>query len=169
MFISNPWPKTRGEVKAEHFIPPGCEESHCSFSAYAILGDDGKLVPTTRFEITQQIPSCCSKDAARKSREYVRSQWKFREPELPMIESRPSSDTGCGCGIQGEGFLERARSHSLCISGMAFQDAWNIDLQRLQRCCVHVVTRESSMIPFCAYYMTDSKGQRLYQPPDKSI
>jgi len=44
---------------------------------------------------------------------------------------------------------------------MAFQDAWNIDLERLQRCCIHVVTTGLKLIPFCAYYLTSSTGQRL--------
>ena len=42
---------------------------------------------------------------------------------------------------------------------MAFQDAWNIDLERLRRCCVHVVTLDRKLVPFCAYYMTDSAGR----------
>jgi uncharacterized radical SAM superfamily Fe-S cluster-containing enzyme len=58
--------------------------------------------------------------------------------------------------------FERIQSHSLCISSMAFQDAWNIDLQRLRRCCVHVATPDGNLIPFCAYYMTGTHGQRLY-------
>jgi 7,8-dihydro-6-hydroxymethylpterin dimethyltransferase len=44
---------------------------------------------------------------------------------------------------------------------MAFQDAWNIDLQRLQRCCVHVAMPGKKLVPFCAYYLTDSTGRRL--------
>ena len=58
--------------------------------------------------------------------------------------------------------FERIFSHSLCISGMAFQDAWNIDLERLQRCCIHVVTEQEKLIPFCSYYLTDSSGRRMY-------
>jgi uncharacterized radical SAM superfamily Fe-S cluster-containing enzyme len=44
---------------------------------------------------------------------------------------------------------------------MAFQDAWNIDLERLQRCCIHVVTAQQKLIPFCAYYLTDAGGRRF--------
>jgi 7,8-dihydro-6-hydroxymethylpterin dimethyltransferase len=52
---------------------------------------------------------------------------------------------------------------------MAFQDAWNIDLERLQRCCVHVATPQKNLIPFCAYYMTDSKGERMMNPTGKFL
>jgi 7,8-dihydro-6-hydroxymethylpterin dimethyltransferase len=45
---------------------------------------------------------------------------------------------------------------------MAFQDAWNIDLERLQRCCVHVATAQGKLIPFCSYYLTDGNGRRLW-------
>jgi len=44
---------------------------------------------------------------------------------------------------------------------MAFQDAWNIDIERLQQCCVHVATAQKGLVPFCAYYMTDSSGRKL--------
>jgi uncharacterized radical SAM superfamily Fe-S cluster-containing enzyme len=60
-------------------------------------------------------------------------------------------------------FFDRIQSHTLCISGMAFQDAWNIDLERLQRCCVHVATAQEKLIPFCSYYLTDSNGRRLWR------
>jgi len=74
----------------------------------------------------------------------VQRHWKYREPAGPS-----------------EDLFERAKTHTLCISGMAFQDAWNIDLERLRRCCVHVVTPEGKLVPFCAYYLTGSDGRRL--------
>jgi hypothetical protein len=46
---------------------------------------------------------------------------------------------------------------------MAFQDAWNIDLERLKRCCVHVITPGKKLVPFCAYYLTSATGQRLIE------
>lgn len=82
------------------------------------------------------------------ARNYVRRHWKYCEPKLPF---GPSAD-----------LLERVQSHFLCISGMAFQDAWNIDLERLRQCCVHVFTRSRKRIPFCAYYLTDTTGRRLF-------
>lgn len=39
---------------------------------------------------------------------------------------------------------------SLYIGTMWFQDAWNIDLERLKRCVVHYTTEEG-VVPFCAY------------------
>jgi hypothetical protein len=110
-----------------------------------VLREDGVLVPLTQFEYSQKSVYPYPGSAAEHAREYVRKHWQYREP----VEDSPIN------------FLERAQSHFLCISGMAFQDAWNIDLERLQRCCIHVVNPDGNMIPFCAYYMTNSKGERL--------
>ena len=107
-----------------------------------MLREDGTLIATTLFDSRPDI----KEDAAAKSKDYIRRHWTYREPS-----SAPDD------------IFERARSHALCISGMAFQDAWNIDLQRLKRCCVHVVTPGKKLIPFCAYYMTDSRGRRLFE------
>ncbi|MDM7995322.1 MAG: hypothetical protein QUT30_06520 [Acidobacteriota bacterium] len=101
-----------------------------------------------------------SADAAEKSRNYVRLHWKYTEPG--PLSPDGCGDSGSSCHPDGfTDFIDRIQSHSLCISGMAFQDAWNLDLDRLQRCCVHVATPQKTLVPFCAYYLTDSKGRKL--------
>jgi len=109
-----------------------------------VLREDGRLAATTWFEPHGGNPT---DNPAAKSRDYVRRHWKYHEPA--------PEESG--------NLMERARSHSFCISGMAFQDAWNIDLDRLRRCCVHVITPGGKLIPFCTYYMTDSSGRRLVE------
>jgi len=59
--------------------------------------------------------------------------------------------------------LERARTHSFYISGMAFQDAWNLDLERLRDCCIHVMSPDGYLVPFCAYNLTSRSGDPLYR------
>ena len=60
-------------------------------------------------------------------------------------------------------FLERKRTHTFCISGMAFQDAWTLDLERLRDCYIHTASPDGKLIPFCAYNLTDRSGQALYR------
>ena len=50
----------------------------------------------------------------------------------------------------------------LSIGGMAFQDVWNIDLQRLRCCTIHVIGEEGKKYPLCSKYLTSCSGQRLY-------
>lgn len=82
--------------------------------------------------------------------------------------------TLCGCGNKTPGpdtsgpmdldsFLEFARNRSFSISAMAFQDVWNLDLERLRDCCIHVVAEDGRLIPFCAYNITDIRNQPLYR------
>lgn len=49
-------------------------------------------------------------------------------------------------------FLKRVRSHGFTVTAMAFQDAQNLDLERLKRCSLHVYD-SGSLVPFCKYYM----------------
>jgi hypothetical protein len=124
----------------------------------SVLREDGTLMAMSKNDGIRMAPD---ENAAERSRNYVRRHWRYKEPG-------PSSAGNC-CGTQFARdtlppvpFFDRILSHSLCISGMAFQDAWNIDLERLQKCCVHVATAQNRLVPFCAYYMTDSSGRRLY-------
>lgn len=108
---------------------------------------------TTRFERARPAGD----DAAGKARAYVRRHWRFAAP-------RPAAPPG---PPEPGDLLERVRTHALCISGMAFQDAWNIDLERLRRCCIHVASETHGLVPFCAWYLTDTSGRTLYgETPD---
>jgi 7,8-dihydro-6-hydroxymethylpterin dimethyltransferase len=110
-----------------------------------VLREDGKLIPTTHFDFTRKTVTPSGQDSAEQARQYVRRHWRYRQPHNPESDSHGQE--------QSAGLLERALSHFLCISGMAFQDPWNIDLERLRRCCVHVVTPQRKLVPFCAYYL----------------
>ena len=52
-----------------------------------------------------------------------------------------------------DGFARRARSHAFTITAMAFQDAMNLDVERLRRCSLHVF-EQGRIMPFCSRYLT---------------
>ena len=62
-----------------------------------------------------------------------------------------------------DAMLTRIEQYSLAVSGMAFQDAWNLDLERLRYCYIHVVSKDTRLIPFCAYNLTSWTGHSLYR------
>ena len=83
-----------------------------------------------------------------KTNKYTVKRWRFQpghEKTTPLLR-----------------FAERTLTHSFCISGMGFQDVWNIDLGRLHGCCVHMITGEGEIVPFCAFHLTSASGERLY-------
>lgn len=61
-------------------------------------------------------------------------------------------------------FLQRARRHTFTISAMAFQDCWNLSLERLLGCCIHVAQPDGRLIPFCSFNLTARGGQALHRP-----
>ena len=147
--------QTGGLVQADQFVPPGCENALCSFHGNFVQLADGRLHAWTR----HQPRSCCCKpkpaaEGAAEARTFVAHQWRAPAP-TPLPD---------GPGLGGwDALLERAQTHIFCISGMAFQDAWTLDLERLRNCCIHTVATDGRIVPFCAYNLTARDGQALYR------
>jgi hypothetical protein len=84
--------------------------------------------------------------------------------EKPLIDILPK-DSGSGKDESGgwADFIEMSKNNYLTISMMAFQDAWSYEQDRVENCCIHVVTRDGRFVPFCNYNMTDCNGNFLYR------
>ncbi|MEN6300266.1 MAG: radical SAM (seleno)protein TrsS [Anaerolineaceae bacterium] len=151
--------QTKGMINAEAFRPPGCENALCSFHANFVIMPDGQLLQLTQHQASS---SCCCKpedgaEGAALARSFIARQWVAPNSDLilPVLDS-PSLG-------EWDIVLERARTHSFYISGMAFQDAWNLDLERLRDCCIHVMSPDGYLVPFCAYNLTSRSGDPLYR------
>lgn len=48
-------------------------------------------------------------------------------------------------------FLNYYKRNTFTVTGMAFQDATNLDAERLKRCRVQVLTEDDRLVPFCGY------------------
>jgi len=128
--------------------------------------EDGTLKPI----IKRQNSTCYSptQDAEKeriKSQSFVARNWV--SPSSEALETKVTSKSGFGAW---DSFLARAKTHLFAISGMAFQDAWNLDLDRLHDCYIMVVSPDNRLIPFCAYNLTDRSGKSIYRdqaPLDK--
>lgn len=53
------------------------------------------------------------------------------------------------------------RARTLTVGGMAFQDAWNIDLLRVRRCSIQIIQGDGLLVPLCSKYLSGCAGQRL--------
>ncbi len=156
--------QTDGLIQMESFQPKGSEHVLCSFHASFVLMPDGKLKPITK--ATNQ--SCCSRpekpgDGVRRSRAYVAKNWAF-PAEFTSIPDKPGSSYN-----ELDDFLVRARTHLFSISGMAFQDAWTLDTELLQDCCIFVADQDGRLVPFCAYNLTSRSGASLYRPAGELV
>lgn len=140
--------QTDGLIKVGNLKP---HNGRCSFSGNFTRLPDGSLKPIIN-------NSCCTRperadELARKTRTFVARQWSGTE--TPTIQS-PSSSSW-------DNLIQQLKTYAFSISGMAFQDVWNIDIDRLKNCCIHVVSADGKLIPFCAYNLTDKNGHSIYR------
>ncbi len=47
------------------------------------------------------------------------------------------------------------------IGAMHFQDAYNYDIERVQRCAIHYATPNGRIIPLCAYIVGPTYGEKI--------
>jgi 7,8-dihydro-6-hydroxymethylpterin dimethyltransferase len=141
-----------GLIRADQFIPPGCEHPFCSFHGNFLRKEDGSLNPLSK----QAVDCCCGNEQENvgtgKAVSYVVNQWAAPKP-VSCCATKESLDA----------FLENHRSNTFAISAMAFQDVWSLDLERVQECCIHVAADDGRMIPFCLYNLTSAGGRPLYR------
>jgi len=50
----------------------------------------------------------------------------------------------------------------LTIGGMAFQDGWNIDLMRVQKCSIQILQKDGKLIPLCSKYLSGCNGSKIF-------
>ena len=158
--------QTEGLLKASDFKPPGCENALCSFHANYLILDRGNI------RLLGGGAACCSSDpepaekGALRTISRVARQWSAPKGEdssiLPMAP-REAEPAGSEKLLSLDDFLIQARQNTFSVSAMAFQDAWNLDLERLRDCCIHVMTPEGELVPFCAYNLTAANGRSLYR------
>lgn len=152
--------QTAGEVSLDAIIPRRKFDAHCSFSSVFMLGKEGRLHPITQSgqESSLKIVDPGLDRFAVEAIAFTNKFW------------RKGGDCACGAETAPPSRVSDWLFHNtLSITGMHFQDVWNIDLKRLKGCCVHVVTPEGKFIPLCAYYLTSAAGQRLYGPQEEVI
>lgn len=144
--------QTGGLMKAADFTGGGAESPYCSFHASYMRRQDGSLRV-----LAQKSSGCCCGTTSQDSMLFVAQQWSREEPEA-FPEDGGLSETSAL-----DRFLAQARENTFAVSGMVFQDAYNLDLDRLKRCYICEVDTEKGMVPFCAYNLTDNQGRSLYR------
>ncbi len=148
---------------------------------------DGELKPLTRHQPGAELEN--GHKGASKTIEFTARQWasplvkeneyqhhtetghsEKQEPENTVqptpaftLQSMASASPGAGQPLDLDMFLSRLKTHMFSISCMAFQDVWNLDLERVRDCCIHVLSPEGGLIPFCMYNLTDVQGRSLYR------
>jgi len=122
------------------------------------------------------VGCCCEADplaVIKKDRDFVLNKWDLPEQSEQDCgcdcDSAKSEESGCCCDgaksqendcdcvstepeiLDFDQFLIQLKRNMFTVSAMAFQDASNLDAERLRRCRVQQLTEDDRLIPFCAY------------------
>ena len=82
---------------------------------------------------------------------------------VPAVQASPPA-VGAQAQRDFAGFLAASGARRrFTLSAMAFQDALNLDVERVRGCCIHVMTAQGRRIPFCLYNLTAQDGTPLYR------
>ena len=136
--------QTDGAMKEADFAGGGAESAYCSFHA------SYKRLPGGALQALPRRHSHCCSTKSCDARDFVAGRWGAQE----------HADAGEDAFDR---FLREANERVFTVSGMAFQDAYNLDLKRLRRCYINEADPERGMVPFCAYNLTSRDGKYLYR------
>lgn len=155
--------QTEGLIRQTDLAPSSCDHPRCGFHGDFVIMPD-KLISLTPKGSAAASSDCCCKttseispdhkpeEEALRNRNFVARRWKRNL----SLESEAANETGTADTddlMDFDAFLARIAANGFTVTGMAFQDAYNLDMERLRRCSLHVYD-EGRIVPFCAKYLT---------------
>jgi len=145
--------KFKGEPQVEFSTHPSC-----GVATYAFIDEDDSLIPITDFidveGLMEKLDEESKKDGILSN---LRTKISLGLNLSDYIDEEKSPE-----GMDVEDLLKKAvaggshdklgefHMNSLFLGSMWFQDVWNLNISRLERCVIHYSTPEG-IIPFCAY------------------
>jgi len=142
----------KGEIQVEFTAHPGCG------GATYIFYNDGMPIPITRFIDAEGLLSFVNKQSGKKGplkKLRVAASFLKNIDNFVDYDKAPKGfdlkqilkDAAIGGSYDS---LRGFHYKSLFVGSMWFQDAWNLNVDRLQRCVIHYTTLEG-IVPFCSY------------------
>lgn len=139
---------------------------HCGIGTFIFVDESGNVHPVTKFIKVKDLLD----DALKMAKEIERSRAK-RMTKIKVLTKIAASKLSkkyilkenVPKGVDPVELLKplfadgdkKALSkftwNAIMIGGMHFQDAYNYDIERVMRCCIHYATPDGRIIPFCAY------------------
>ena len=135
-----------GLVDSSVFTPSCCDHPLCGFHGDFMVLPDHTLLPLNAGEQPPVQQPNDDASAADKNRAFVARRWLRGRQEA-------EAEGWDGASMDMDWFVSRVRSHGFTLTSMAFQDAGNLDIERLRQCSLHVY-KDGALKPFCAHYLT---------------
>ena len=149
----------KNEPYAEFSVHP-----HCGAGTYVYI-ENGKMIPITRFidvegllEFVNELAVGIERKKYTKSfgkltaiGKLIKGISRFVDPDLAPSQVNVRK---LFIDVLKDGTNEATKEfhrNTLFLGIMHFQDMYNIDLERIQRCGIHYATPDGRIIPFCTY------------------
>ncbi|MCL1970320.1 MAG: radical SAM protein [Candidatus Bathyarchaeota archaeon] len=145
--------QTNNLLKEDDFYPIPCPHPQCS-ALTLVMADENHIFPLTRLVNVKALVNSVD-DPASVIPVAISKLWSMR-PQDDVIKTLQKF-----LFVSNLARDDMQQPKLLTISMMAFQDCWTLDIERLQKCCIHVVTPHGKLVPFCAHYLTSIDGKRL--------
>jgi len=149
-----------GKLKTRDFIPLPCPDTRCATLAYLVI-KDGKITPINRLVDVEGLMGYYAKLASFDEMLEAVEKMLYDMWSCSAVPGRRRDKDLISCFSPPDSKLLEGRCFSIGIHSL--QDVWNIDLNRVKRCCIHELTTQGKLVPFCLYNITSQKGETLYR------
>jgi len=147
--------QTNSLVETSDFRPIPCPHPHCTSISYMLVDEKETTPLTDLVNVDEYI------DYA-KDRTLVNEAVLMNEAFTKLFSTRavPGTETNLEafCVACGMTIPEVLGKSVKIISVHAFMDADTFQLERSQKCCIHVIQPDGKLIPFCNFNMFHRKG-----------
>lgn len=155
--------QTDGVFRESDFVPLPCPHPTCTSLTYAfVTGDKKKKVkPVTRYiDVRKYLDyfknTLCidARDLLNEAIYHSLDRMWSASASLRLMEVLNDFSRCCGIKFKptGDGDpFRQMHGKPLRVVIKPFMDAYNYDLKRAKKCCIHVLTTDGRMVPFCNY------------------
>jgi uncharacterized radical SAM superfamily Fe-S cluster-containing enzyme len=147
--------QTNSLLEMSDFRPIPCPHPHCTAISYVLVDDDDVTPLTDLVNVDEYIDYARDRTLVKEAVLMDRAFTKlFSTRAVPGTESNLEAFcTACGMTVP-EVLGKRVK----IVSVHAFMDRNTYQLERAQKCCIHLIQPNGKMIPFCNYNMFHRGG-----------
>lgn len=142
--------QSKGLLFKSDFVPVPCPHPTCSAVTY-VFSDDEQITPITRIvnvdDYLDYFKNQIITDMTPLTKGALEGLWSASA--TPGTE-KTTGNVACACGLPMEGLGELEKQITM-IGIHAFMDAYNFDVKRARKCCIHQILPGGKMVPFCVY------------------
>ncbi|MHA2141897.1 MAG: radical SAM protein [Candidatus Thorarchaeota archaeon] len=138
--------QTGGNLEASDFRPIPCPHPHCTAISYMLV-EDGVVTPLTDLVDVDEYLNYAENRTLVSEKILLDGAFEslFSTRAVPGTET--NLEAFCkACGLSLPDVLKKSVK---AISVHAFMDSNTYQLERAQKCCIHVIRPDGKLIPFC--------------------